>query len=70
MGREGSLGSEGPRFESRDCRGRITSIKTKPDSPEVREDGQGLSRAPVFLHMHINDRMTMMKCHYVATICK
>ena len=59
MGKGGNLRSESHRFESRDCIGRITSIKTKPDSPEVREDGQGLSRAPVFLHMHINERKTM-----------
>ena len=51
------------------ARGRITSIKTKPDSPEVREYGQGLSRAPVFLHMHVRERMTMKMCHDVATIC-
>ena len=70
MGKGGSLGSEGPRFESRDCKRPLTSIKTEPDSPEVREYGQGLSRAPVFLHMHINERMMMMMCHYVATICK
>ena len=69
MGKGASLGSEGPGFDPRDCRGWITSIKTKPDSPEVREDGQGLSRAPVFLHMHVNERMTMILCHDVATIC-
>ena len=48
MGKKVNLGSEGPGFESKDCKRPLTSIKTEPDSPEVREDGQGLSRGPVF----------------------
>ena len=48
MGKGGNFRSEGLGFESRDYKRPLTSIKTEPDSPEVREYGQGLSRAPVF----------------------
>ena len=48
MGKEVNLGSEGPGFESKDCKRPLTSIKTEPDSPEAREYGQGLSMTPVF----------------------
>ena len=66
MGKGASLGSEGPGFDPRDCRGWITSLKTKPDSPEVREDGQGLNMNPAFLHMHIMTIYEETLCHYVA----
>ena len=67
-GKGGSLGSEGPEFESQDCRGWITSLKTEPDAPRSEGKWAGVIHDPChFVTCTYWRMMRKTMCHYVAT---